>query len=141
MSDDLYAGDVTPRDAWEILENDPEAVLVDVRTDAEFRYVGIPDLSSLKKEISFVSWQVFPSMSVNPDFAEQVINLGVSPETPILFLCRSGVRSKSAAQVMTGRGYEKCYNVSEGFEGDPDPSRHRGTVNGWKVAGLPWVQG
>jgi rhodanese-related sulfurtransferase len=141
MSDDLYAGDVAPREAWKILENDRAAILVDVRTDAEFSYVGVPDLSSLSKETSFVSWQMFPSMSVNPDFAEQVVSLGVTPETPILFLCRSGVRSRSAAQEMTARGYEKCYNVCEGFEGDPDTARHRGNVNGWKVAGLPWIQG
>ena len=77
MSDDLYAGDVAPREAWKILENDRAAILVDVRTDAEFSYVGVPDLSSLSKETSFVSWQMFPSMSVNPDFAEQVVVINV----------------------------------------------------------------
>ncbi len=141
MSDDPYAGDVAPREAWAILEKDPKAVLIDVRTDAEFSYVGVPDLSRLSKETAIVSWKLFPSMSVNPDFAEQVISLGVAPDTPILFLFRSGVRSRSAAQEMTSRGYQRCYNVSEGFEGDPDTARHRGNVNGWKVAGLPWVQG
>lgn len=135
-----YAGDLSPQEAWALLESNPSAKLVDVRTSAEWSYVGVADLSSLNREPIFIEWQLFPEGRINPDFAQQLEGVGVSEDEPILFLCRSGVRSAAAAAAMTERGYAQCYNVSEGFEGDPDPSRHRGTLNGWKVRGLPWVQ-
>ncbi len=136
-----YAGDFTPRQAWDTLARDPNAVLVDVRTPAEWSYVGVPDLSSLSKRTLFVPWVLFPGMEINTQFAEQIVASGIKPDATVLFLCRSGARSRSAAIAMTARGYRACYNVAEGFEGDPDGARHRGTVSGWKVAGLPWVQG
>ncbi|MCP5371109.1 MAG: rhodanese-like domain-containing protein [Hyphomicrobiales bacterium] len=135
-----YAGDVMPQDAWEMLSNDPAAVLIDVRTQAEWAYVGIPDLSGLGKQPLFLPWQVFPSMQVNPEFIQQLASVGLPPDTPMLFLCRSGVRSRSAAKAMTAAGYSRAYNVAHGFEGDPDSRKHRGRVNGWKMDGLPWVQ-
>ncbi len=141
MTGENYAGDIVPSEAWRILEQDPKAVLVDVRTDAEWAYVGLPDLSALGKRILCVSWQVFPAMAVNPDFAEEVASQGVAKDQPLLFICRSGVRSRHAAVALTALGYERCYNVAQGFEGDCDEGRHRGTVGGWKAAGLPWVQG
>lgn len=136
-----YAGDINPTDAWTTLRDDPSAVLVDVRTPAEWAYVGVPDLSGLGKQPYFVPWALFPSMQINPDFADQVSTAGVRPDQTVLFLCRSGVRSRSAAIAMTAQGFGRCYNVAEGFEGDPDGAKHRGTLNGWKTAGLPWVQG
>ncbi|MDA0339411.1 MAG: rhodanese-like domain-containing protein, partial [Proteobacteria bacterium] len=83
----------------------------------------------------------FPTGQVNGEFQTQLAESNPEEDAPILFLCRSGARSAAAARLMTQHGHSRCYNISEGFEGDPDASRHRGSVNGWKVRGLPWVQG
>ncbi len=139
MSDD-YAGDIPPKKAWEILTKETESVLVDVRTDAEWLFVGMPDLAALGKEPVKVAWQVYPAMQVNPGFVEAVTAAAPKQDVPILFLCRSGQRSRSAAIAITQAGYARCYNISEGFEGDKDAQAHRGTIGGWKVAGLPWKQ-
>ena len=136
-----YAGDISPGEAWKILDDDLSATLVDVRTPAEWNYVGVPDLSSVGKQPLFVPWLFFPSMELNRDFVEHLESAGLDREPPLIFICRSGVRSRSAAIAMTARGFRSCYNVASGFEGDADKTRHRGTVSGWKVKGLPWVQG
>jgi len=141
MNANAYAGDIAPKQAWEILVSDPKAVLVDVRTPAEWNYVGVPDLGSVGKQAVFLPWLFFPSMEVNAKFVEQLASSGIDRDAPLLFLCRSGVRSKAAALAMTQQGFTACYNIANGFEGDSDPTRHRGTVSGWKVEGLPWVQG
>ncbi|MGH6661470.1 MAG: rhodanese-like domain-containing protein [Rhodospirillales bacterium] len=141
MSEKTYAGDVLPKQAWDMLAKHPKAVLVDVRTDAEFAYVGNPDLGGLGKQVLRVYWKVFPAMDSNPNFVAEVKKSGVAKDAPLLFLCRSGVRSRDAAIAMTAAGFKECYNVAGGFEGDKDATGHRGTVNGWKVAGLPWIQG
>lgn len=141
MSTGAYAGDVSPQQAWELLGSDRRALLVDVRTPAEWNYVGVPDLASLGRKPVFVPWMLFPSMQVNPDFATQLESVGIDPDVPLVFICRSGARSRAAAMAMTARGFSRCYNVSTGFEGDPDGARHRGTVSGWKFDGLPWAQG
>jgi len=137
---DGYAGDVSPKTAWQILSRDNGAVLVDVRTTAEWNYVGAPDLRSLRKQPVFVEWQVYPTMQVNAGFAQALRQAGIGDEQPVLFLCRSGVRSKAAAQAMTAQGVRRCYNIIDGFEGAADPAGHRGTVGGWKVSCLPWQQ-
>jgi rhodanese-related sulfurtransferase len=116
-------------------------VLVDVRTEAEWSYVGLPDLGPLGKQPVRLSWQVYPAMTVDPGFADRLAAAGVSPDHHVMFLCRSGVRSLAAARLMTERGYGHCYNITNGFEGPHDGTRHRGTVAGWKHDGLPWVQG
>ena len=136
-----YAGDVDVADAWEGLKSDPAAVLVDVRTKAEWTFVGVPDLSEAGKEVVLVEWQVFPSMEVNPGFVDAVAEGASDPSSPVYFICRSGARSKSAAIALTHAGYATCYNVSGGFEGPHDGVQHRGTIDGWKARGLPWVQG
>ncbi|MCW5698820.1 MAG: rhodanese-like domain-containing protein [Rhodospirillales bacterium] len=136
-----YAGDIGPRQAWEILVNSPKATMIDVRTAAEWAYVGVPDLSGIGKKVEFVSWLHFPGMQINARFVEEVTALGIDPLAPVLFVCRSGVRSKFAAIAMTRRGFRACYNVAHGFEGDLDTIGHRGAVSGWKVEGLPWKQG
>ncbi len=137
-----YAGDVSPKTSWEMMENDPAAHMVDVRTPEEWAYVGIPNLSSIEREVFFVPWLFFPRGDINPDFVAQIIeSTGATPDTTILLLCRSGVRSAYGAQAMTQAGFKDCYNVAHGFEGDKDQHGHRGTVNGWKVDGLPWAQG
>jgi rhodanese-related sulfurtransferase len=140
-----YAGDVSIAEGWDILNSDPRAQLVDVRTSAEWTFVGLPDLASLQREVHCVEWQSYPQMSVNPDFAttvaETVRRAGGDEGTPLLFLCRSGARSRAAAIAMTRAGFTRAYNVAGGFEGDLDANRHRGTNNGWKAEGLPWRQG
>ncbi len=139
--DGAYAGDVTPRETWEILENDAGAVLIDVRTDAEFQYVGVPDLATLSKETKFVPWLQFPDNKANPNFFMELAVAAPDRDVPVLLICRSGVRTRAAAAAATNAGYNLCYNVLEGFEGDRDPAGHRGNIGGWKVAGLPWTQG
>jgi rhodanese-related sulfurtransferase len=139
-----YAGDVSAADAYSMLESDRSAVLVDVRTKAEWTYVGAPDLSGIGKETIFVEWQEFPTMKVAADFAPHLQEIlrarGVPATAPVLFLCRSGVRSRAAAIAMTEAGRERCYNIAQGFEGPLDNKQKRGAVDGWKADGLPWAQ-
>jgi rhodanese-related sulfurtransferase len=139
-----YAGDVTPEEAWQTLAKEPGAALVDVRTAAEWSYVGLPDPSSIGAPLFRVEWQRFPTGQINPDFAEMLDDALQARETgrdaPIFFICRSGARSASAAAAMTAAGYSRCYNVAGGFEGRKDENGHRGSVEGWKAASLPWVQ-
>jgi rhodanese-related sulfurtransferase len=135
-----YAGDITSRDAWEKLQNDPQAVLVDVRSEAEWQFVGVPDLSGLGKRTVLACWQIYPGMAKNADFVAQVTDAGVQPEQTVLLICRSGARSRSAAIELTARGYRTCYNVAGGFEGPHDECGHRGLTDGWKAVGLPWSQ-
>jgi rhodanese-related sulfurtransferase len=135
-----YAGDISPETAWEILTDDPRAVLVDVRTDAEWTYVGVPDLRGIGKEPLFVQWKQYPTMTVNSQFVDQVSESGVSAEDTVVVMCRSGQRSAAAAQALTESGFRRCYNVAEGFEGDKDANGHRNALGGWRVRGLPWVQ-
>ena len=136
-----YAGEITPQEAWDMLARNPEARLVDVRTGAEWSFVGVPDLSALDKKPLFVEWYDFPNRAMNPGFMDQVKEGAAGPAAPLLFICRSGVRSKAAAVALTAAGYTHCYNVSTGFEGDHDEAVRRGSVAGWKFDGLPWVQG
>jgi len=136
-----YAGDLSVEDAWALLQSDPSACLVDVRTQPEWNFVGLPDLSSLGRDVALIEWQAFPTMQVNPQFvAATAETVGANKDAPVLFLCRSGARSRSAAMALTQAGYTRAYNVAGGFEGDLDGERHRGHKNGWKAAGLPWKQ-
>lgn len=136
-----YAGTITVEEAWHLLSDDPEAVLVDVRTKAEWTYVGVPDLSDLGKETVLVQWKTFPSMVENAEFASELAAMGVTSDKATLLMCRTQVRSAQAATALTARGFARCYVVDGGFEGQPDEKKHRGTRDGWKAAGLPWVQG
>ena len=140
MSNAPYAGDLMPSDAWAMLDGDEKAVLIDCRTDAEWRFVGVPDLAPIGKQVLLVEWQRYPGGTPNPDFVDDVKGLGVGPDRTLVFICRSGARSRSAAMAMTAAGFGPCYNVAEGFEGDKDGAGHRGHVGGWKLAGLPWRQ-
>lgn len=135
-----YAGDVEPAEAYAALAADEDAVLVDVRTAAEWNYVGVPDLSDLGKRVIYLEWQRFPDGAVNGDFVGQLRDAGIPDSAPIYFLCRSGVRSAAAARAATAAGLGPSYNVADGFEGPHDEHGHR-TVSGWKAAGLPWRQG
>lgn len=141
MADDSYAGDLVPAEAWELLRRDPNACLIDVRTEAEWRYVGLPSIDGLGRQTICVSWQTFPKNERNPRFVDQLREQGIRLDQTLLLMCRSGQRSRHAAIALTAEGFERCFNVAQGFEGDKDGGGHRGTVGGWKVAGLPWTQG
>ena len=136
-----YAGDVDSRQAADILRDNPQAVLLDVRSAPEWDFVGRPDLSGLGREPVLVSWQSFPGMTLNPDFNRAVEAEGVTKDQVVLLLCRSGQRSKHAAIALTEAGYQHCFNISDGFEGPKDTEGHRNTVSGWRASGLPWLQG
>ncbi len=139
-----YAGDVSVEKAWEMLKSDPNCLLVDTRTQSEWAYVGVPDLSELGKDPILIEWQSFPTMQVNETFTDQLAEIVAEkklPKTaPILFICRSGARSRSAAIASTAAGHPASYNVDHGVEGDLDERFHRNSVNGWKFSGLPWKQ-
>jgi len=131
---------VAPSKVWEALTTNPKAAMVDVRTDAEWNFVGVADLSGAAKQPSLVPWQVYPSMQVNGGFMDQVRQAGLTPDHHIYFLCRSGVRSLAAAQAAQAAGFPHAFNIADGFEGPPDGDGHRGEVAGWKADGLPWRQ-
>lgn len=139
-----YAGDVTALEAFAELGKRDGAVLVDVRTRAEWAFVGLPDLSQLKNEPILLEWQEYPDMASKPDFVDRLRDslraCGAGPESTIYFLCRSGARSRAAAITMTKAGYSSCFNISDGFEGPLDAHRRRGGVAGWKASNLPWAQ-
>lgn len=145
MAASEYAGDIDCREAWQLLETVAGAQLIDVRTRAEWSFVGVPDLSALGLRPLFVEWQTFPSGERNADFVAEVdaalSEAGAPTQAPLLLLCRSGGRSAAAAAALTQAGYGPAYNILGGFEGELDAGRHRGQKTGWKAAGLPWQQG
>ena len=144
MENPIY--EVGPKETWDGLRNDKDAVLVDVRTHAEWSFVGLPDLSELGKELILNQWAILPGMQQNPSFMDELDKQldGAAP-SKIYFLCRSGVRSLSAAHLVSeafaARGQSvDCVNIIGGFEGDLDQDCQRGNMNGWKNDGLPWRQ-
>lgn len=138
-----YAGDLTPEQCFTAMRED-QAILIDVRTRAEWAYVGFPLVEEGMMAPVFAEWQIFPQMEVDPDYVAKLerylTEAGVSKDAKLCFLCRSGVRSLAAARATTSAGYTNCFNIVGGFEGDPDDMGHRGNVNGWKADGLPWRQ-
>jgi rhodanese-related sulfurtransferase len=136
-----YAGDVTPAYAYDILKAEADAVLVDVRTKAEWGFVGVPDLSDIAKMAGFIEWLTYPEMAPNPAFLTELERFVEGNEQrAVFFLCRSGQRSQNAAIAATAQGFTRAYNIEGGFEGALDNDRHRGRQSGWKAAGLPWAQ-
>ncbi len=136
-----YAGDLSPEKSWDILKKEGDSYLVDCRTSAEWAFVGVPDLESLKKKVIFIEWQIFPIMEKNSRFLQEISENITDKNSKIIFLCRSGARSRSAAEFLTSQGYSNCYNCSDGFEGSHNEIGHRGKINGWKHSNLPWKQG
>ena len=127
-----YAGALTPREAFEVWQLAPGAKLVDVRTRAEWDWVGrVPGAEEIE-------WMSYPSNQANSHFLAQLKHR-VDPEALVMFICRSGARSHNAACVASQAGYNECYNVLEGFEGDKDANGQRGKIGGWRHAGLPWT--
>lgn len=135
-----YAGDVTPAEAFAAVTGADDALLVDVRTRAEWTYVGVPELDGPGHRVAFVEWSTFPDGRVNEAFVDELRGAGLEPGRPVYLICRSGVRSVAAAHALTEAGLGPAYNVLEGFEGPHDAQGHR-SVAGWKNAGLPWRQG
>jgi rhodanese-related sulfurtransferase len=132
----MGCNEVSLEGAWELLASTSNAALVDVRTEAEWNFVGVPDLTSLGKELQRIEWNRYPGGVPNEDFTDQVSER-LATDQPVLLLCRSGVRSLAAAAVLESAGFKKLYNVTDGFEGGLDDSGHR--QGGWKGS-LPWVQ-
>ena len=132
----MYKGDLPPIEAHQRLKANSSAVLIDVRTQPEWTFVGVPAVDRLVR----LSWQVYPAMDVNARFVEEVKNMGLPNDAEIFCICRSGARSASAATALTQAGFTNCWNIAHGFEGDKDTESHRANANGWKAGGLPWVQ-
>lgn len=147
VNDTSIVDALTPQETWTCLaESDASFALVDVRTRAEWAFVGVPDLSDLDTPFWPLEWVSFPAMAPNTRFVDQLVETagGTLPER-LFFICRSGARSMAAAQTVAGAAQAMgrpvhCTNVSEGFEGDLDAEGHRGGLNGWKAHGLPWRQ-
>ena len=129
-----YAGAVTPREAFQLLSDDAAVLLIDVRTNAERDWVGQVQVNPA--QIQAVQWNLYPTRS-NPNFLTELAQVA-GKDRVLLFLCRSGVRSKAAAQLATEHGYLNCFDILEGFEGDKDADGHRKNINGWCHAKLPW---
>lgn len=137
--------DVPVEIVWTRLKDDAGSILIDVRTRSEWAFVGLPDLAEIDKSVLTIEWQTFPDNRIDPEFVKRLANHldrnDVAKDAELFFICRSGGRSRMAAEAMASAGYSKCRNVADGFEGPLDASRHRGAVAGWKAARLPWMQG
>ncbi|GGX85252.1 rhodanese-like domain-containing protein [Massilia dura] len=131
-----YAGAVTPREAHELIRSNPTVRLIDVRTDAERDWVG--RVAIAEAQHGAVQWSTYPGGVPNPEFIEQLAAVAGKDDV-LLFLCRSGVRSRHAARLATENGFANSFDILEGFEGDKDGEGHRKSVGGWCKAGLPWV--
>ena len=124
-----------PRQAWDLLQREPEALFIDCRTDAEFLFVGHP------AGAMHTALYEGPGWDANPNFLAGVRKLsGQSPDRPVVLICRSGKRSVEAGHLLEDAGFTRVYNVLHGFEGDLDDSHQRGRINGWRFDGLPWQQ-
>ncbi len=132
-----YAGALSPEDAYALLQENTEVVLVDVRTNAERDWVGRVLINETQHHA--VQWSLYPGGSPNPEFIHQLSTAIPNKDTVIVFLCRSGVRSRHAAKLASENGYTACFDILQGFEGDKDHHGHRKTVGGWCSADLPWI--
>ena len=131
-----YAGALTPTEAYDLLQTTPSALLIDVRTNAERDWIGRVAINDAQHFA--VQWSLYPGGTPNPDFLTQLQEIANDKDTVIVFLCRSGVRSRHAAKLSTEHGYTNCYDILQGFEGDKDQLGHRKTVSGWCYQNLPW---
>ncbi|MEL7544121.1 MAG: rhodanese-like domain-containing protein [Pseudomonadota bacterium] len=137
--------DIEPGEAYRRLQSDAVAQLIDVRTPAEWTFAGHPDLGALGKSAVLAQWSSYPDNAVDTQFADRLSralsDAGLGKETPLFFLCRSGVRSLAAANAMAAEGFTNCHNVADGFDGPLNEQRQRGHIAGWRASGLPWMQG
>lgn len=123
-----------PKQSWALLQENPKAVLIDVRTAIEHSFVGHP-LNAIH-----VAWKEFPGMQLNTNFVQQVLQHAPDKSAPVLLLCRTGQRSVEAANALQAEGYQHLVNIVEGFEGPIDDNKHRGNLGGWRFHKLPWQQ-
>ncbi|MDG2365399.1 MAG: rhodanese-like domain-containing protein [Methylococcaceae bacterium] len=123
-----------PLEAWDFIQSNPEAILIDVRTKVEFSFIGHP-INAIH-----IPWKEAPDWQINPHFISTAQQYLDNTNTPVLLLCRSGARSLAAANALAEKGYQNLINISEGFEGDLDAQKHRGTLGGWRYHNLPWEQ-
>ena len=140
----MYTTDVkslNPQQAWQLIQDDPSAVLIDVRSNMEFLFIGHP-VGAIN-----VAWIDEPDWNINPHFATEVrrvilggIRCHESGCAPVVLICRSGKRSLEAGELLVKEGFTDVYNVEEGFEGELDDEHHRSSMGGWRHAGLPWEQ-
>lgn len=134
--------EISSLQAWDIVQSDAEVVLLDVRSQMEYEYVGHP-VNAIN-----IPWKEFPDWNVDPEFVDKVrqtlskrqTTVEQVEEIPILTICRSGARSRSAGEALIEQGFSQVYNISDGFEGDRDDDHHRGTINGWRYHNFPWEQ-
>jgi len=127
--------DLSPADALALLQQSPDTLLIDCRSEMEYLFVGHPTGAHN------VPWNDGPDWEVNPHFVQAVKKLaGHASARPVILICRSGNRSTAAARALEGAGFANVFHVLHGFEGDLDAHRHRNTVNGWRFDGLPWEQ-
>ncbi|MBL6665026.1 MAG: rhodanese-like domain-containing protein [Rickettsiales bacterium] len=136
---------ITCDDAFKLLRDEKNSILIDVRTQEETKFAGVVDASEFDDRMALIQWKFYPDMKMNQKFAEELNavlskNFENKDHVKLLFMCRSGARSDQAAYFSTTKGYHNCFNVISGFEGDHDAKKHRGNVNGWKASNLPWVQ-
>jgi rhodanese-related sulfurtransferase len=139
---DNSLGEVSPIEAFKMIENDPRTVLVDIRSSMEYLFVGHP------VGAVHVAWIDEPDWDVNPDFVREIRKLmlgglataGQQQTAPVILICRSGKRSKEAGDLLVKEGLKNIYHVDEGFEGERDEHHHRSSVGGWRFHGLPWEQ-
>ncbi len=127
-------GHLTSPEAWEFLQQHPDAKLIDIRSSMEFLFIGHP-VGSIH-----IGWMEEPDWDINPNFVEEIKAAQGDDDAPIVMICRSGNRSEKAGHQLLDAGLRNIYHISDGFEGDRDDNNHRGTLNGWRFHGLPWEQ-
>ena len=137
---DLNVKNITSIECFNKLSEISNSYLIDIRTKPEWEFIGVPDLSSLNKKTIFIAWNEYPEMNINKYFIDQVVGENIEKIDNIFLICRSGKRSFQAAKHLTLFGYNHCYNISDGFEGDKNKLNQRSTINGWKYNNLPWQQ-
>ncbi len=133
-----YAGDVSPKEAWQRLGQDTKSKFIDVRTKPEWTYSGFPNLASVGRRAEAVSYKLYPNFEINPDFIKQLEQVAADKSAPLYFMCRGGVRSLDAAKAATAAGWTECYNVTGGFDGAANDQQQRGQIDGWRASNLPW---
>ena len=136
----LNVKNITSVECFRKLSKISNSYLIDVRTTPEWEFTGVPDLSSLSKKTIFISWHLYPEMKINSFFENQISKSNINKNDKLFLICRSGKRSFQAAKFLSLSGYNHCYNVIDGFEGDKNTLSQRSTINGWKYNNLCWKQ-
>ena len=134
----LSIKNITSIECFNKLSEISNSYLIDIRTKPEWEFIGVPDLSSLNKKTIFISWHVYPEMKINSLFENQITESNIKKNDKLFLICRSGNRSFQAAKFLSSFGYNNCFNIIDGFEGDKNNINQRSTINGWKYNNLPW---